>query len=107
MHHQYCMEQNHGDESEELDLCKSKEDEVLSGTTRKDSARNIEIRVDENVKCMKERVQKITLRCYRKVKRMWEERLPKSMEKGRVEGKRLRGQQRTRWKDEVTRNVER
>jgi hypothetical protein len=78
----------------------------IIGETRRDRIRNDDIREQLKVDNIKTDKEKNRLRWYGNVMRMADERIPKKTLEMKLRGRRPRGRPRTRWMDEVMRDVE-
>jgi hypothetical protein len=78
----------------------------IIGKTRRDRIRNDDIREQLKVEDIKIDIEKNRLRWYGHVMRKADERIPKRMLEMKLRGRRPRGRPRTRWMDQVMRDVE-
>jgi hypothetical protein len=79
--------------------------EIL-GKTRRDKIRNDDIREQLKVDDIKNDIERNRLKWYGHVMCMADERIPKRMLEMKLSGRRPRGRPRTRWMDQVMRDVE-
>jgi hypothetical protein len=78
----------------------------IIGKTRRDRIRNDDIREQLKVDDIKTDIEKNRLRWYGHVMRMAGERIPKKTLEMKLRGRRPRGRPKTRWMDQVLRDVE-
>jgi hypothetical protein len=79
--------------------------EIL-GKTRRDKIKNDDIREQLKADDIKNDIERIRLKWYGHVMRMADERIPKRTLEMKLRGSRPRGRPRTRWMDQVMRDVE-
>jgi hypothetical protein len=79
----------------------------ILGKTRRDKIRNKDIREQLKVHDIKHDMERNRLKWYGHVMRMADERIPKKILEMKLRGRRPRGRPRTRWMDQVKRDMER
>jgi hypothetical protein len=79
--------------------------EIL-GKTRRDKIRNDDIREQLKVDDIQHDMEEIRLKWYGHVMRMADDRIPKKMLEMKLRGRRPTGRPRTRWMDQVKRDME-
>jgi hypothetical protein len=77
----------------------------ILGKTRRDKVRNNDIREQLKVDDIKHDMGRNRLKWYGHVMRMADERIPKKMLEMKLRGRRPRGRPRTRWMDQVKRDM--
>jgi hypothetical protein len=78
----------------------------ILGKTRRDKIRNDDIREQLKVDNIKHDMERKRLKWYGHVMRMADEKIPKKMLEMKLRGRRPRGRPRTRWMDQVKREME-
>jgi hypothetical protein len=78
----------------------------ILGKTRRDKIRNNDIREQLKVDDIKQVMERKRLKLYGHVIRIADERIPKNMLEMKLRGRRPRGRPRTRWMDQVKREME-